>query len=229
MATKENFIKRAPVTIVLIIINVLVMIGLAMNNIPGEPNNMMNTWAAYTPAILAGKEYYRLFTSMFLHFGFEHLFNNMLLLFFLGEIIENRLGSVRYLFIYLLGGVLGNLLSLWMDLKLPINQMPISAGASGAVFALIGATAYLLILNKGRLEGVSFSRLLLLIVLSIWDGARNPTIDGAAHIGGLIAGFLLTLIVYRKREAANYILGDMAQDNEMAQGDIDEDNMHSRW
>ena len=207
MKIDRNFIRRTPVTCVLIVINVLIMGFMAFENLSGEANSIMATWAAYTPAIITEKEYYRLFTPMFLHFGIEHLFNNMLLLLFLGEIIEEKVGAVRYLAIYLLGGVLGNVLSMALDLRLPDSQMPISAGASGAVFALIGAMAYLLLINKGRLAGVTLTRLMILIVLSAWDGFRNTNIDGAAHIGGLIAGFLLTALLTRRENENNVYNG----------------------
>jgi len=207
MKIDRNFIRRTPVTCVLIAINVLIMGFMAFENLSGETNSIMATWAAYTPAIITEKEYYRLFTPMFLHFGIEHLFNNMLLLLFLGEIIEEKVGAVRYLAIYLLGGVLGNVLSMALDLRLPDSQMPISAGASGAVFALIGAMAYLLLINKGRLAGVTLTRLMILIVLSAWDGFRNTNIDGAAHIGGLIAGFLLTALLTRRENENNVYNG----------------------
>ena len=204
-----NFIRRAPITVILVAMNLIMLIVLASQGSLDEPNAIMNMLASYTPAIINEGEYYRLFTSMFLHFGIEHLIGNMLLLFFLGEIIEVTLGKVRYLFIYLVGGIVGNVASLFMELGLPINQMPISAGASGAVFALIGAMAYILILNKGRLAGVSLRRLMILILLSIWEGYNNRNVDGVAHVGGLIAGFLFALILYHKSEVDNNYVDDI--------------------
>ena len=227
MATNWKFIKKAPVTIILVGVNVIIMAILALHKIFGEANVIMNIGAAYTPLIIYQKEYYRLFTSMFLHFDASHLLNNMILLFFLGEIVENKIGSIRYIVIYLLGGIAGNLLSVWFDLRLPVEQMPISAGASGAVFALIGAMAYLLLISKGKLAGVTLTRLMLLIVFTVWDGFRSTGIDGAAHFGGLIAGFLLTLILYRKHEVNKHYIDNSNQGNNAVQGGEDEDSLYN--
>ena len=213
MDTVLKHIKRAPITIILVLANLAMMIVVVLQDPSFGGAIMLDVGASYTPMIIEQKEYYRLFTSMFLHFGVEHFASNMLLLFFLGEIVEPRLGKVKYLIVYLLGGMMGNVLSLVMDLRLPTSEMPVSAGASGAVFALIGAMAYLLIINKGRLAGVTLQRLMILIALSVWDGFRNNNIDGAAHIGGLIAGFLLTILLYRKSDANRR--------------DDDEDNVYS--
>lgn len=219
-------IRKMPVTLVLIAANVIMMLVLGERSGWRPATAMMGLGAAYTPAIIDQAEYYRLFTSMFLHFDFQHLLSNMLLLFFLGEIIELTLGRVRYLAIYLIGGILGNVVSLLFDLRLPVNQMPVSAGASGAVFALIGAMAYLLIINRGRLAGVTLTRLTLLIAFSAWDGFRNPHIDGAAHMGGLLAGFVLTAILYRKPKTRGLKVDDYYI-KDITQGDKDEDNMYS--
>lgn len=133
---------------------------------------------------------------MFLHFGFEHLFNNMLLLFFIGDYLERAVGPLRYGVIYLLGGLGGSLLSFFYNLE--IGREVVSAGASGAVFAVIGAMVYVVIVHKGKLEDISLQRLLLMAVLSIYFGIVSGGVDNVAHIGGFAAGFLLGMIVYRK-------------------------------
>ena len=97
--------------------------------------------------IIQGGEYYRLFTCMFLHFGIEHLLNNMLVLFVLGSRLEQVIGKIKFLLIYLIGGVLGNVISLLIELR--TQDFAVSAGASGAVFAVMGAMIYIVIRNKG--------------------------------------------------------------------------------
>ena len=104
--------------------------------------HMLQCGAAYTPAIMQG-EYYRIFTSMFLHFGPQHLGNNMLVLFVLGGRLERTVGKLKYLLIYLLGGMGGNLLCLFLELD--SADFAVSAGASGAVFAVMGAMIYAVI------------------------------------------------------------------------------------
>ena len=82
-------------------------------------------------------EYYRLFTCMFLHFGLAHLGNNMLVLAFLGDSLEREVGRIRYLLIYLIGGIGASYISYYAEIR--GGEAVVSAGASGAVFAVIGA------------------------------------------------------------------------------------------
>ena len=152
--------------------------------------------ASYTPLIQAG-EYWRLFTSMFYHFGFQHLFNNMLLLLFLGDALESQLGHLKYLFLYLAGGLGGNLLSLYLDIR--SGDPVVSAGASGCVFAVVRGLLYVLVRRKGRLEEMTVQRLALMAILSIYYGFTSAQVDNAAHIGGLVSGFLLGILLYRRR------------------------------
>ena len=90
--------------------------------------HMLDCGAVYVPFILENGEYYRIFTSMFLHFGMEHLANNMLALFVLGSRLERTVGKVRFLLIYLLGGITGNLVSLLLEIR--TQAYAVSAGAS---------------------------------------------------------------------------------------------------
>ena len=135
---------------------------------------------------------------MFLHFSIDHLFYNMLVLIFLGDVLEKTAGKLRYLLIYFGGGVIGNLVSLWFDLR--AERYVVSAGASGAIFAVIGALIWIVIRNKGNLEGYSGKRLVLMAGLSVAEGLTTSGIDNCAHVGGLVAGFLISLLLYRKKE-----------------------------
>ncbi len=95
---------------------------------------MLQWGAMFKPAIVEGKQYWRLFTAMFMHFGIRHLVNNMLILFVLGDNLERALGKIRYLFFYLTCGVLANGISLLWEIWFPGSRMVVSAGASGAIF-----------------------------------------------------------------------------------------------
>ena len=71
-----------------------------------------------------------------------------------------------------------------------------SIGASGAVFGLVGALLFLVVINNGRYAGISLPRILFAIVYMLYSGYRSPQVDNSAHIGGLIAGMLVMLIIY---------------------------------
>ena len=133
---------------------------------------------------------------MFLHFGLSHIVYNMLCLIFLGDILETLVGPVRYLIIYFVGGLAGNLLSMQMDISHGLYR--VSAGASGAIFAVVGAIFYILLRHKGRIGTITLRRLLLMIVLTLGQGFTDSGTDNAAHIGGLVAGFVVAVLVLIK-------------------------------
>lgn len=156
---------------------------------------MVQYGAAYTPAVIDG-EYYRLFTCMFLHFDLSHLVSNMVMLLFLGDYLERFAGRARYLTIYLLGGLGGGILSTAMELR--SGEMAVSAGASGAVFAVLGGILALLAVHRGKLADLTIQRVALMAVLSVAYGFSGYGINNEAHIGGLVTGFAVTLILCRR-------------------------------
>ena len=186
-------IRSFCVTAALIVVNILVFLVVEFTGGSGNTRHMLNAGAAYAPFIREG-EYYRLFTSMFLHFGIEHLLNNMLVLGVLGERLEYVLGHVRFLFLYLLGGIGGSLASYYLELKSG-EDAAVSAGASGAVFALMGALIFLVIRNGGELLDLSFQRIVIMVALSIYLGFAEGGVDMAAHIGGMFTGFCLAMLM----------------------------------
>lgn len=189
----EEF-RKAPLTMLLVILNVVVFLMVEFTGLSQDTGHMLNWGAAYPPLITEGGEWYRLFISMFLHFGIEHLINNMLVLFVLGSRLERAAGHLKFLVIYLLGGLLGNLFSLYLELK----QMDwaVSAGASGAVFAVMGAMIFVVLRNRGKLEDLSAKQILIMAVFSLYFGFASSGVDNGAHLGGLLAGFLLAVMLY---------------------------------
>ena len=195
----KEFIKtRKKANLIIVAINIIVFIVLSLFGDTTDGRFMLDHGAAFTPYILRG-DYYRLITSMFLHFGLTHLIYNMLCLIFMGDILETIVGPVRYLVIYFAGGLAGNLLSMKIDISRGLYR--VSAGASGAIFAVVGAILYILLRHKGQMGTITLRRLLLMIVLTLGQGFTDSGTDNAAHIGGLAAGFVLAVILYwKKRE-----------------------------
>ena len=139
-------------------------------------------------SVLLRKEYGRILYAMFLHGDIRHLFNNMMLVFFLGAMLEKEVGHIPYAIIYFLSGLGGNLLSLWS--KVVTGNMAGSIGASGAVFGLDGLLLALVLFSGRQMENVSMPRVLVMIAYSLYSGFTGSNIDNAAHVGGLITGFL---------------------------------------
>ena len=139
-------------------------------------------------SVLGSGEYGRIIWSMFLHADLNHLVSNMMILFFLGSMIEKEIGHIRYALLYFLSGIGGGLLSLLY--KVMSNGMSASLGASGAVFGLDGVLLAMVLLWNERLPNVTPTRVALMIALSLYSGFTGGNIDNAAHIGGLLVGFL---------------------------------------
>ena len=152
-------------------------------------------------AVLLRGEYGRIIYSMFLHAGIDHLFNNMVILFFLGAMIEKVTGHIQLLLIYLLSGIGANICSLLY--KVMTMDSMASVGASGAIFGLDGVLLAWILLDRQAMPDVTPRRVLLMIVLSLYSGFTAHNIDNAAHVGGLLTGFaagaLLCALRRRKR------------------------------
>lgn len=201
MQELNSFVRsREPVNLLIVAVNVIIFIVLSILGDTEDALFMAQHGAAFTPYILENGEYYRLFTCMFLHFGISHLFFNMLLLVYIGDSLEKLVGKFKYLIIYLIGGMAGNVLSLLFDMH--TERYAVSAGASGAIFAVVGALIWIVLRNKGNAEGYSIQRLVLMAVLTVADGFTVGGVDNLAHIGGLAAGFFLAVLLYRKKDLA---------------------------
>ena len=143
--------------------------------------------------VLVQKEYGRIVWSLFLHGDINHIFNNMVILFFLGAMIEKEIGHISFLFAYLLSGIGGNIVSLVV--KIATGDRVGSIGASGAVFGLDGVLLALILFSGKRMPDVTPGRVIWMILLSIYSGFSGTNIDNAAHLGGLFVGFLIGIII----------------------------------
>ncbi len=193
----EEFKRRNnKVTIIICAINVVVFMGLTMIGMTEDGAFMLEHGAMYVPYVLENQEYYRIFTSMFLHFGIQHLGNNMLLLLLIGSQLEEEMGMVKYTILYLVSGLAGNFLSMADEIK--TGEYAVSGGASGAIYGIIGGMLWVVIVNKGRVRTITSQGLLVMIGISLYYGFTSSGIDNLAHIGGLVSGFLLSIIMCRK-------------------------------
>lgn len=136
---------------------------------------------------IAGGEVWRLVTPLFLHVGLWHVLVNMYSLSVLGPGVERLFGSARFLVVYLLSGIAGVLASL------AFNPLP-SAGASGAIFGLLGAYGSFLVIHRqvlGPMGEMQLRRVVLVALLNLVLGLM-PSIDNWGHVGGLVAGAALS-------------------------------------
>lgn len=190
MGIKQN---KSPINTLFIIFNIIFFIFIEINGSSLDIQSMLKYGAVYSPYIIEKKEYYRFLTSIFMHFGVSHLSNNMFALFLFGDNLERALGSLKYFIFYILSGVIANIISLYFN----FNNNTVSAGASGAVFAVMGGLIYVLVVNKGRLEDLKIGRLTVLILVSLYYGFISIGVDNIAHLAGLFIGYILAILLYR--------------------------------
>ncbi|MEU9043243.1 MULTISPECIES: rhomboid family intramembrane serine protease [unclassified Kitasatospora] len=166
------------------------------------------TWSLFSagrdvlggPAGLADgpDQWYRLLTATFLHLEWWHIGLNMLVLLRLGPPLEEALGRLRFLALYLLSGLGGSTFGF-----LVAGDLMNSVGASGAIFGLIGATIVMQLRNKGPLAMV-----MAFLVFNLVVTFSRPGIDWRAHLGGLAVGALTAAgLMYAPRERRGLVQG----------------------
>jgi rhomboid protease GluP len=157
---------------------------------------LIRAGALYRPAVLEG-QWWRILTALFLHAGPLHLLVNMYALHLLGRLAETMFGSVRFLIVYLAGGIVGGISSTLL------SSGTLSVGASGAIMALLGGAIAALLRGTGNWPPTWRRSLLmnlsLLAVLQVIIGIAVPAIDNAAHLGGLVGGALVALVLVRAK------------------------------
>jgi rhomboid protease GluP len=191
-----NFLKIKEgyfITPIIVYLNLLIFVIMLLSGIDfiylkGE--DLLNWGANFRPYTTYG-EWWRLLSSTFLHSGLLHLLANMFGLLFIGIFLEPLLGRTKFLTVYLLTGILASCASLWW------HEATISVGASGAIFGLYGIFLALLLTKNfppdfGPIFLVST---LVFIGYNLLMGTGGG-IDNAAHIGGLLSGFVIGLILY---------------------------------
>ena len=189
--------KKPIITVSLIIINVIVFILMYVFGKGSQDAFTLIKFGAFQKDLILGEEYYRLITSAFLHIGIFHLLFNCYALYVIGRQLESFLGKIKFLIIYLVSALCGSLMSM-------IFPISISAGASGAIFGLLGSLLYFGYNYRVYLGTVLKSQIIPLILINLIFGFMVSGINNAAHIGGLIGGILITMslgIKYKSKKS----------------------------
>lgn len=186
---EKIFSYKQPI-VTYIIMAVCIILFILMELSGGSTNSqILLKYGANLDILVKNGEYYRLFTCIFLHIGIMHLICNMYSLYVIGREVESLFGKVKYIIIFILSGIFGSIMSI------AFTHNTISAGASGAIFGLLGALLYFGI-NYRTYLGEAIKRTIIpIIVVNLIIGFFAEGIDLAAHIGGLVGGVLVAMMV----------------------------------
>lgn len=175
---------------ILITINILIFIAMLISGVHillPENQDLLDWGANFRPLTLEG-QWWRLFTSCFLHIGILHLLLNMYALLYIGLLLEPHLGKTRFIAAYLISGIAASIVSLWW------HDLTISAGASGAIFGMYGVFLALLTTNliDDSVKKAFLTSIAVFVAFNIINGLKPDSgIDNAAHIGGLLSGVII--------------------------------------
>ena len=178
------------ITYSLITLNLLIFIIMSLYSLKSgiSYNTLLVNWGGKENALILQGEYLRFFTPIFLHGSFIHVALNCISIYIIGGLAEKIFGNVKYVIIYLLSGILGNIFSFAFMTNLSI-------GASGAIMGLSGAILFICIFKPKLFNSDLGPSIVALICINLFNGFTNSGIDNFAHIGGLIAGFLVAGIL----------------------------------
>jgi rhomboid protease GluP len=199
-------------TYVLLAINLMVWLAMTLFGLlnglglEGSQNVMVLViFGAQQNELVAQGDYWRLFTSMFLHIGLVHLAFNSYALYILGRDIESLFGAKRFLVVYFLSGLGGSVTTF------ALGGNAVSAGASGAIFGLIGAEiAYFFVHREmfGQRGQAQLRNLLFVAVINLFLGATVPGINNWAHMGGLVFGALMGFQLAPRYQAPSILIAN---------------------
>ena len=188
IAEKIFSYKQPIVTYIIMAICIILFILMELSG--GSTNSQtLLKYGANLDVLVKNGEYYRLFTCIFLHIGIMHLLCNMYSLYIIGREVENLFGKIKYIIIFILSGIFGSIMSL------AFTHNTISAGASGAIFGLLGALLYFGMHYRTYLGEAIKRSIIPIIVVNLIIGFFAEGIDLAAHIGGLVGGVLVAMMV----------------------------------
>jgi len=199
--TRREF-RRAPAVLILIFLNAVAFLFETSFGSSNDPDVLHRLGALEPHAVLVQGEYWRLFTALFLHAGLLHLLFNLFALYILGPPLERSIGPVRFTMCYLISGFASScgVVLLTVIRVVQVGQL---VGASGCIMGIVGAWAGFLVMHwhiphaKQRLVNV-----FMIIAIQTAFDLSTPEVSMTAHLCGLIAGFVLGLILSPQTVAA---------------------------
>lgn len=183
-----SFLKEIPkATSIIVLINIIVFVICTFKG-----DLLYNKGMVGLKLMTGPNQWYRVISSMFLHADITHIFSNMVLLYFLGEVVEKEIGTLAFSIIYFLSGISGTLVTfVWEVFS---GRYVAMIGASGAVFGIIGLLLALVLCKRINKSTMRLGRVFVMLAFSIYEGFAQSNVANGAHIGGAISGILFGLV-----------------------------------
>jgi membrane associated rhomboid family serine protease len=192
---RHSQLGSAPAVLVLIVLNAVAFFFEISVGDPNDPEVLHRVGALETYAVVVQGEYWRLFTALFLHGGFLHLLFNLFALYILGPALERSIGTIRFAICYLVSGIASSAGVVGLTL-VGLVQVSELVGASGCIMGIVGAWAGFLLRHRHAPQAKQrLANVVLIIVIQVAFDLSTPQVSMAAHLCGLIAGFVLGLIL----------------------------------
>lgn len=201
MQNIKSFDTKPYMTIGIIVVNIIVFVLMNLSGSTLDAQYMAAHGAMY-PEYIKDGQYWRLFTSMFMHFGLMHILNNMVVLGAVGQIVEKAMGHVKLLITFLVSGMCGSVLS-YIVMLYNNDFAGIGRRLRGDIWS--GGSTCVDSYSKQRLlEGISRQQAVFMVILMIYYGISTQGVDNWAHGGGLAGGFVISIVLYRKKRYNKY-------------------------
>ena len=188
------------------VVMMLLMINAGVFLLQNISPSVTDNFLLYTPAVIKGHQYYRVLTYMFLHGGFMHILMNMWMLFMFGKLLEERIGSAAFLWLYFISGILGGIIYMFFNPEQPC------LGASAAVVGVSIGTAMfypnmkiMLLFPPVPMKLKTFTIVFILLELFLESSGALDNVAHVAHLGGALGGYIYLRIFFRKEIAWDII------------------------
>lgn len=184
--------RKYPIAVIIIVaVNLLLFIGPDLLGFPCSLEEMLMAGGMHG-FVGENGEYYRLFTAAFLHFSFSHVLNNMFVGAVLGYRLEDIVGPIRFIILYVVSAVGANVVSLLYYSR--FDPSSLSAGASGAVFGIVGGLLGISLRKRDSVD-ITPKQIAIYALLSLYSGFATTGVNNVAHLSGMLFGFILGLVI----------------------------------
>jgi len=201
----KGFIQLYPVVTTICVLQLVVWL---IMQIPHPLSTLLFALlSGYNGGVNAG-EWWRLITPIFLHANFSHLFFNTISLILFAPPLETMLRSTKFIFIYLISGVLANLATFIFE-----SENYIHVGSSGAIFGLFGVYVFIVMFRKNYIDRQNSQLILTILAIGLVMTFASPNTNTVAHISGLLFGFILAPLFMKKEQFTHYTYYEQPRKN----------------